>query len=87
MAAEGAKVVVNDLDTGIDDQGKDNDPAQQVVEEIKAQGGEAAANTDSVADWNGAQGIIATAIDKLCHENLGITQPECGNFNSSSRKK
>ena len=65
MAAEGAKVVVNDLGTGIDGQGKDSGPAQQVVEEIKAQGGEAAANTDSVADWNGAQGIIATAIDKF----------------------
>ena len=51
---EGAKVVVNDLGGDIDGEGADRAPAQQVVDEIKEMGGEAVANLDSVADWDGA---------------------------------
>jgi NAD(P)-dependent dehydrogenase (short-subunit alcohol dehydrogenase family) len=48
---EGARVVVNDLGGGTDGSGADAGPAQQVVDEIRAAGGEAVANTDDVADW------------------------------------
>ncbi len=62
LAEQGAKVVVNDL--GGDRAGKGNDvgPAQQVVNEIKAKGGEAVANGDDVSDWNGAKRMIDQAV-------------------------
>ncbi len=63
FASEGAKVVVNDLGGDIDGTGDDRAPAQQVVDEIKAMGGEAVANVDNVADWDGAQRLIQTAVD------------------------
>jgi NAD(P)-dependent dehydrogenase (short-subunit alcohol dehydrogenase family) len=63
FAQEGAKVVVNDLGGDIDGTGDDRAPAQQVVDEIKAMGGEAVANVDSVADWDGAARLIQTAVD------------------------
>lgn len=62
-AAEGAKVVVNDLGGNIDGTGEDRAPAQIVVDEIKAMGGEAVANVDNVADWEGAQRLINTAVE------------------------
>ncbi len=63
MAAKGAKVVVNDVGASVSGEGKDAGPAQRVVEEIKANGGNAVANTDSVAVWEAANRIIKTAID------------------------
>ena len=63
FAGEGAKIVVNDLGGANDGTGTDATPAQQVVEEIKAMGGEAVANGDNVADWEGAQNLINTAIE------------------------
>jgi NAD(P)-dependent dehydrogenase (short-subunit alcohol dehydrogenase family) len=63
LARHGARVVVNDIGTSVNGQGQDNGPAQSVVDEITAAGGEALANTDSVADWASAQRIIATAMD------------------------
>jgi len=63
FAREGAKVVVNDLGGSADGVGADAGPAQQVVDEIRAQGGEAVANTDDCADWEGGQRLIRTAID------------------------
>lgn len=54
FAAEGAKVVVNDLDAT---------PAQEVVDEIRAAGGEAVANDDDVADYEGARRIVDQAVD------------------------
>ena len=63
LAEHGAKVVVNDLGGATDGTGADTGPAQEVVDEIKAAGGEAVANGDSVADWEGAQRLIRTAID------------------------
>ena len=63
FAREGAKVVVNDLGGNLDGTGADAAPAQQVVDEIKAMGGEAVANTDSCADWEGGQRLIQTALD------------------------
>lgn len=65
MAEEGASVVVNDLGTGLDGQGRDTSLAQQVVDEISAAGGNAVANTDSVADYDAAGGMIQTAVDQF----------------------
>lgn len=62
FAAEGAKVVINDLGAGNDGEGSDLSPAEEVVAEIRAAGGEAVANGDDVADWEGAQNLINTAI-------------------------
>lgn len=63
MAKNGAKVVVNDLGTSVNGQGKNESVAQKVVDEIKAGGGESVTSTDSVADWDGAHRIINTAIE------------------------
>ncbi len=63
FAAEGAKVVVNDLGGAQDGTGADMGPADEVVAEIRAAGGEAVANGDSVADWEGAQRIINQAVE------------------------
>jgi NAD(P)-dependent dehydrogenase (short-subunit alcohol dehydrogenase family) len=64
FASEGAKVVVNDLGGAVDGSGGDDrTPAQQVVDEIKAMGGEAVANTDNIADWEGGQRLINTAVE------------------------
>ena len=63
LAHEGAKVVVNDVGANTDGSGGDLSPAQQVVAEIKAFGGEAVANGDSVSSWEGAQRLINTAIE------------------------
>jgi NAD(P)-dependent dehydrogenase (short-subunit alcohol dehydrogenase family) len=63
FAREGAKVVVNDLGVSLAGEGRDTATAQKVVDEIKAFGGEAVANGDDVADWEGAARIIKTAVD------------------------
>ncbi|MBW2367773.1 MAG: SDR family oxidoreductase [Deltaproteobacteria bacterium] len=63
LAEAGAKVVVNDLGGAGDGSGSDAVVAQQVVDEIKALGGDAVANGDSVADAKGAENIIQTAVD------------------------
>jgi NAD(P)-dependent dehydrogenase (short-subunit alcohol dehydrogenase family) len=63
FAREGAKVVVNDLGGAADGSGGDATPAQQVAEEIKAAGGEAVANGDSVSSWEGAQRLVNAAVE------------------------
>jgi len=63
MAAAGAKVLVNDLGTSVRGEGKDAGPAQKVVDEIKANGGTAVANTGSVADWDSANQIVQSTMD------------------------
>ena len=63
FAAEGAKVVVNDLGGAVDGSGDDRSPAQQVVDEITQAGGEAVANADDVADWEGGQRLVNAAVD------------------------
>jgi NAD(P)-dependent dehydrogenase (short-subunit alcohol dehydrogenase family) len=65
MAAQGAKVVVNDIGTSFNGEGASNNPADLVVSMIKKNGGEAVANYDSVATEEGAKKIIKTAIDKF----------------------
>lgn len=63
FAAEGAKVVVNDLGSDPGGGGDCPDAADAVVEEIRAAGGEAVANHDDVATWAGGQALIEAAID------------------------
>ncbi|WP_280156419.1 SDR family NAD(P)-dependent oxidoreductase [Piscinibacter sp. XHJ-5] len=63
MAREGAKVIVNDVGASMTGEGHDVGPAQRVVDEIRAAGGEAAANTDSVADPTAANRIVTAALD------------------------
>jgi len=63
LAENGAKVVVNDIGAARDGVGGDAGPAQDVVNEIKAAGGEAVANTDDASSWDGAQRLISQAID------------------------
>ena len=60
---QGAKVVVNDLGAEADGTGGSTGPAGEVVEMIRAAGGEAVANGDDVADWEGAQRLVQTAVD------------------------
>ena len=62
-AAQGAKVVVNDIGASVSGEGGDTGPAQKVVAEIVAAGGQAVANTDSVAEVAAAGRIIQTAMD------------------------
>lgn len=63
FAAEGAAVVVNDIGTSREGEGASAGPAQSVVDEIRAAGGQAVANTDDVADWDGAKALVGTALD------------------------
>ena len=61
--AQGARVVVNDLGASVAGEGGDAGPAQRVVDEIRAAGGQATANTDSVSDVTSANRIVQTALD------------------------
>ncbi|MFD9649104.1 SDR family oxidoreductase, partial [Streptomyces sp. NPDC059082] len=63
FAAEGATVVVNDLGVGLDGTGGGAGPAQQVVDEITAAGGEAVAHGGDIATTDGAASLVATALD------------------------
>jgi NAD(P)-dependent dehydrogenase (short-subunit alcohol dehydrogenase family) len=65
LAEHGAKVVVNDLGGSMSGEGASSGPAQEVVEEIRAAGGDAVANTDDVSDWDGAARLVAQAIDEF----------------------
>ncbi|GII86400.1 putative short-chain dehydrogenase/reductase [Sphaerisporangium siamense] len=62
FARQGAKVVVNDLGTDTRGGGRSNAPALAVVEEIRDFGGDAVANCDDVADWEGAARLVKTAV-------------------------
>jgi NAD(P)-dependent dehydrogenase (short-subunit alcohol dehydrogenase family) len=63
LAEEGAKVIVNDLGAERDGTGTDLSPAQQVVDDIKAMGGEAAVNGADVSDWDAAGTMIEQAVE------------------------
>ena len=65
LAAEGAKLVVNDLGGAVDGTGADKGPADEVVAEIKKKGGTAVANYDSVTSHQGGENIIKTALDNF----------------------
>ena len=63
LAGAGAKVVVNDIGASLAGEGADQGPAERVAGEIRARGGGAAANTDSVSTWASANRIVQAALD------------------------
>lgn len=65
LAREGAKVVINDVGCAVDGRGTEEDPAAQVVKEIKDMGGDAVPNYDSVSDFAAAERIIKSAVDSF----------------------
>ena len=65
FAARGARVVVNDLGGARDGRGKDASVAEQVVAEIKASGGEAVASMHDIAEQDGAEGAVWTALGRF----------------------
>lgn len=73
MAEEGAKVVVNDLGGAVDGSGGSVSPADEVVAEIKAAGGTAVANHDSVSSMEGGESIVQTALDNYDKLDIVVT--------------
>jgi len=65
LAEEGAAVLVNDLGGNVDGSGQSSSPAEEVVAAIKAKGGRAVANADSVASFSAAENIINTAVKEF----------------------
>src|SRR3954453_5517918 len=65
FAAEGAKVVVNDLGASLTGDPTDESPGAEVVNEIRAAGGEAVVNGDDVSDWDGAGRLVAQALEEF----------------------
>ncbi|HKR44247.1 MAG TPA: SDR family NAD(P)-dependent oxidoreductase [Paraburkholderia sp.] len=63
LARHGAKIVVNDLGSAANGLGNDVAPAQEVVNEIRALGGEAIVDTSDVADWSAASGMVQNAVE------------------------
>lgn len=85
LASRGAKVVVNDHGGGLDGDGTDAVPAEQVVDAITAAGGEAVACTASVANHDGADQIIHTALDH--YGRIDILIHNAGNVRPGSLKE
>jgi len=73
LAAEGAKVVVNDFGVNVDGTAPSSGPAFDVVREIERAGGQAVASPESVADWEGARRIIGTAIERYGQLDVLVT--------------
>ncbi|MGH2602327.1 MAG: SDR family NAD(P)-dependent oxidoreductase, partial [Dehalococcoidia bacterium] len=65
LAEEGAKVVVNDYGVAVDGSQPSSGPSQEVADEIKAKGGQAVANFDTVATVEGGENIVKTALDSF----------------------
>ena len=72
LASRGALVVVNDLGGAVDGTGSDKGAAERVVDEIKRAGGEAVADTNSVATAEGGAAIVQTALDAYEHVDIVI---------------
>jgi NAD(P)-dependent dehydrogenase (short-subunit alcohol dehydrogenase family) len=72
FARQGARVVVNDIGAELDGTGGSDSPARQVVDEIVAAGGEAVVNGDDVADWAGAERLVATALDAFGRLDVAV---------------
>src|SRR3981081_2269857 len=85
LAEAGARVIVNDLGAALSGAAHDDTPAPQVVEEIKAAGGEAAANGENVADFDGAERMVKQAIDEF--GRLDIPVNNAGNLSDRMRVK
>jgi NAD(P)-dependent dehydrogenase (short-subunit alcohol dehydrogenase family) len=85
LAARGARVVVNDPGATLQGDGGDSGPAQDVVREIAARGGEGVACTESVATREGGQAIIQTALDR--YGRIDILIHNAGNVRRGSLKE
>jgi NAD(P)-dependent dehydrogenase (short-subunit alcohol dehydrogenase family) len=85
LASQGAKVVVNDVGAELNGDGVDASPADQVVREIKAAGGDAIASIDSVATPEGGQAIIDGALER--YGRIDILVANAGNVRYSSMKE
>lgn len=85
LASQGAKVVVNDPGSSIAGDGTDAGPAQEMVREIAAAGGDAVANTDSVTTPAGGTAIIDAAMDR--YGRIDILVHNAGNVRRASLKE
>lgn len=85
LAARGARIVVNDPGASMQGDGSDAGPAEALVEEIRALGGEAVANTDTVATPAGGKAIIAAAMDH--YGRIDILIHSAGNVRRGSLKE
>lgn len=85
LAARGARVVVNDPGVSLQGDGVDAGPAEEVVREIRAAGGEAVANTDTVATPEGGKAIIQAALDH--YGRIDILIHNAGNVRPGSMKE
>jgi len=85
LASRGARVVVNDVGGSLDGEGVDAGPAEQVVEEIAAAGGEAVACTASVATREGGEAVINTALAR--YGGIDILVHNAGNVRRGSLKE
>ena len=85
LAAQGAKVVVNDSGGGLAGDGTDATPAEDVVQEITAAGGDAVASTESVATPEGGQAIIDTALER--YGRIDILVHNAGNVRRASLRE
>jgi len=90
LAAAGARVIVNDIGTSVAGEGNDQSPAAQVVKEIQAAGGEAIANYEDIASWDGARRAIDHAYDTyrkldILVNNAGVLRDRM-NFNMSEEE-
>jgi len=70
LASEGAKVIVNDVGASLQGEGGDVHPAQEVVDLIVANGGEAAVNGDDISTWEGGKNVIDQAVDTFGDINI-----------------
>ena len=77
LADQGAKVVVNDYGVSLDGREPTSEPANAVVAEICAAGGEAVASAESVAEWSSAARIIDTAVQRFGRIDIVVT---CAGF-------
>ena len=73
LAEEGASILVNDLGCDIDGSGSSNIPADNTVSEIQSKGGKAVANYNNVAEMDGAENTIKSAIDNFGRVDILIT--------------
>ena len=85
LASKGARVVVNDTGASLKGEGLDTAPAEQVVQEIKAKGGQAVACLESVATPEGGKAIIQAALDQ--YGQIDVLVHNAGNVRRGSLKE
>ncbi len=82
LASAGAKILVNDLGGSDRGEGANTTPAQEVVEQIRAAGGEAEVNTQSVADWDSAREIVEHAVKHFGRVDILVNNAGISRFGS-----